>query len=345
MNKLEGARLRTTLEQTDARLEHHLRTLGEAQQFLAKAVAGKPFLLVDASLGRAAQALERTTEQLRQLDSGWAQLVELYINKLFGGTLPTDTVDIFRSFLGPNVEVVRSDPRNPVTVDDRFSAVGFTGSAANVTFGLDELLRDQSVPGMTGITHGSMLKMNGELYRAAAKAGLPVMGLCYGHQRIGIERGGTIARNDHTKGFGMVSVEPSNYATDLLVGAISQPVSLSGEVPAYHDEALIESGPQSAVIMRTSDEEPGKIYGMIHVAEGQFTGDAHTDADLLKARLAHGDHVAVTTQWHPEFEGFMPFIEFSATQDPAVFEKDYAPGMAASLLAIMAGVIEQHNNR
>lgn len=344
MNKLEGLRLRRVLEQTDVRIERHLRSLAEAQYFLEKAVAGKPFLLMDASMGRAAYALSRTTEQIRQHGEGWSRLMDLYIDRLFGGNLPQDTVDIFRKLLGPGIEIVRSDPRHPVQPDESFAAVGLTGSAANVSYGFDQLLRHQPVDGMDGITHGDMLDVSGNVYKMAAEIGLPVMGLCYGQQRIGLERGGRVGRDTTTRGLGMMPVEISTYATDLLVGAVDQRPPRRGQVPGFHDEAVTDVGPQSAVIMHTSDTDPGKIYGMIHVAEGQFTGDATEDAALIRSTLSDGGHVAVTTQWHPEFEGFMPIMEFSATQDPEVFERNYAPGMAAALVGIMASVIEQHNS-
>lgn len=343
MNNLEGSRLRSVLEQTDVRIERHLRSLAEAQRFLQEAVAGKPFLLMDASMGRAAQALVKTTEQIRRHGEGWSRLMDLYIDRLFNGKLPKDTVDIFKKLLGPGVEIVRSDPRYPVQPDESFAAVGFTGSAANVSYGFDQLLRNQEVSGMEGITHGNMLDVTGSVYKLAAERGLPVMGLCYGQQRIGIERGGRIGRDTTTRGLGMMPVEVSTYATELLVGAMDQRLPKRGQVPGFHDEAVTNVGPQSTVIMRTSDSEPGTIYGMIHVADGQFTGDATTDAALIKSTLSDGGHVAVTTQWHPEFEGIMPIIEFSATQDPKVFERNYAPGMAATLVGIMASVIEQHN--
>lgn len=343
MNKLEGPRLRRVLEQTDARLEQHLRTLEEAQQFLAKAAADKPFLLIDASLGRAARTLRRTTERLRSGDDGWNKLVDLYIDKLFGGNLPVDTLDIFRRFLGRGVEVVRSDPHNSLLPDDRFAAVGFTGSSANVSFGLDKFLRNDPVHEMDGLTHGRVSEVSGEAYRRAADLGLPVFGICFGHQRIGVERGGKIGRNEGTSGLGMIPVESSDYGNELLIGAVGRSLPTEAQVPGYHDEAITESGAQSAVIMRTSDRDPGKIYGMIHVADGNFTGDAEQDALLIRDTLSDGGHVAVTTQWHPEFEGFMPLMEFNATRDTDVLEQDYVPGMAANILEIIASVIEQHN--
>lgn len=343
MHKLEDPRLRNVLEETELRIERHLRSLDEAQRFLKEAVAGKPFLLVDASMGRAARTLHRTTEQLRQHDEGWAKLMDLYIDRLFDGTLPKDTVEIFHRLLGPGVEIVRSDPRYPIVPDDHFAAVGFTGSAANVSYSFDKLLSSQTVLDMDGITHGDMFQMNGAIYREAARRGLPVMGLCYGQQRISVERGGKVERGDRTKGLGMIDVVADNYATELLIGAVDQKIPDHGQVPGYHDEVVTEVGQQSAIIMRTSSAEPGKIYGMLHVADGQFTGDAEQDADLIKSTLLDGEHVAVTAQWHPEFEGFMPIMEFSATQDPSAFERNYAPGMAANLVKIMASVVQQHN--
>jgi GMP synthase-like glutamine amidotransferase len=325
------------LDESSTQIGLHLRSLDEAQRQFRDIVSGRSFLLVDTTLNNPSGLMERGLAKLH--DRGWDELATLYLQKLFGGQLPKNTTEIFQNFLGPNIRLATRDIRESSTPESAgISAVLFSGSPANVS----DALKNPQNEVRPGITHGQVYQRSVELYQEAARRGLPVIGICYGHQMVTEARGGNIVRDEKTKVVGMQPAEPTGYGAELLAGTIGAPPP-SGEVAAFHGE-VVQPGPQSAIILRTSDRDPELIYGAMHVAEGSFSGEAEDDASLVNNLFEDSKHVALTVQGHPEYTGPERLITFAAMEDARLFEKTHGRVVTADMLSLFGKFLEHHGN-
>ncbi len=347
---LQGRDYDRIMDETSARLERHTESLREAQEYLREAADDKPFLLVDATFDRAAKWLRKGSKELVAMNNGWSELLALYLQKLFCGEFPDSTLKIFQHYVGPDIQLVKHDVRNSTGLNSmetqEFSAAFFSGSAANVSYAFNEQLsrlrvRGSETDGYKVLNHADVYRRTALLYEQISELGIPVQAMCFGHQLIGREHGGEVGRapDGSTAGLGMRNVEQTAYAGELFAG-LGFTEKMEGVVPAYHDEAVTRPSHRSAVVLRSTDQDPGTVYGMIHAANFAFTGDAKLDAGMLKAHIEDGRHVALTTQYHPEFEGIMPFVEFQATGDFDSFDQNYEPQMAALMLKLFSAVIK-----
>lgn len=121
---------------------------------------------------------------------------------------------------------------------DAFAGVIVTGSAAMVTERLDWSERTAA------------------WLRDAAHAGLPLFGICYGHQLLAHALGGTVGPNSHGRAMGTVPVS-------LLAAAADDPLFARLETPfaaqVSHLQCVLQP-PDGAMLLATSPTDPHHAF-------------------------------------------------------------------------------------
>jgi len=114
----------------------------------------------------------------------------------------------------------------------------------------------------------------------AVAAGLPVLGICYGHQLLAAALGGKVARNPRGREIGTVAVRLTPAAAaDVLLGQF--PGAL--RVQTSHQESVIEL-PPGAVHLASSALDPHHAFRLGRSAWGvQFHPEF--DADIMRGYL------------------------------------------------------------
>lgn len=324
------------MDHTSDRIGRHLRNLKEAQQVFRELDPSQPFLVVDTTLGNQNRLLEEGLAELHR--QGLGELAKLFIQKLFGGKIPTSGVDNFKEFLGPDIPLVGHDIREEFSsdVNDQVAAVLFTGSPANIS----NVLSGSGDQGIKtggrdlGITHRQVLERGLAIYRLAQEKNLPVAGICYGHQLITYSQGGRVEALDHPR-YGQDRVEMAGeYGVDLLVGISGKPLR-SGDVAVYHGDMVQPNWEKSGLLLRSSNVEPEIVHGLIHLADSGFTGEVEHDRQLILQLMADKRHLALTLQGHPELTGSEKVLTFSIKQDPTTFEKEPSTELTGDMLDLL----------
>jgi GMP synthase (glutamine-hydrolysing) len=116
---------------------------------------------------------------------------------------------------------------------------------------------------------------------AAARAGTPLLGICYGHQLLAHGLGGRVARNPRGREIGTIEVTLHEAARDdALFAALPRRL----RVQATHLEAVLEL-PAGARLLAGSDGDPHQAFAWGERAWGvQFHPEF--DADVVRAYLA-----------------------------------------------------------
>lgn len=322
-------KLEQVLDESSTSIERHLRTVAEAQRNLEEILAGKSVLLVDTTLNNPRALLERGVQKLH--DRGWGEVATLYIQKLFGGALPEHTGKMFQQFLGPGVDLVRHDIRSMHTDrTQKIDALFFSGSPADVS----KALATPSIEVRPGISHGDVYERTRALYREAAELDLPVAAMCYGHDVITAEHGGTVDRTPQTTHVGLEHIHSTDYGSELLVGVIGVQGPLHGRVAAFHSEAMTHDPSRSALLLHTSNREPAIVHGLLHIRERALTGNAAEDIASVRQLFADRRHVSLTVQSHPEYTGASALIAFAIEENPTVFEESNGEIITADMLRL-----------
>ena len=116
--------------------------------------------------------------------------------------------------------------------------------------------------------------------RGAVAAGLPVLGICYGHQLLAHALGGRVAANPRGREIGSVDVETLPAARgDALLGALPPRFT----VQATHVESVVEL-PPGARLLAASRGDPHQAFSVGARAWGvQFHPEF--DADVIRGYL------------------------------------------------------------
>lgn len=116
--------------------------------------------------------------------------------------------------------------------------------------------------------------------RGAVASGLPVLGICYGHQLLAHALGGRVARNPRGREIGSVDVETLPAARDdALLGALPERLC----VHATHVEAVLEL-PPGARRLAASEQDPHQAFAVAPRAWGvQFHPEF--DAGVIRGYL------------------------------------------------------------
>ena len=122
--------------------------------------------------------------------------------------------------------------------------------------------------------------------RGAVHAGVPVLGICYGHQLLAHALGGVVARNPRGREIGTIEVHLNEHGrADALLGGPHDPISASHvlRVQATHVESVVTL-PEGALPLGHSAGDPHQTFRFGPCAWGvQFHPEF--DAPTLRAYL------------------------------------------------------------
>jgi GMP synthase (glutamine-hydrolysing) len=212
-----------------------------------------------------------------------------------------DFEDWFAGALGGPRErftVVRPDTGDLLPRPTAFAGIVITGSPASVT----------EEAGWIGEAAGYVL--------GAARAGVPVLGVCFGHQLIADAFGGRVERSPEGREMGTVTV-------DLTEDGAADP--------------LFAGLPRRLVVQQSHEDAVAAMpEGAVHLA-----GNAHTACQAF----ALGEHVRAV-QFHPEFDGEITRGYVEARADRLAADAA-ARGLDpdARVAAVRAGVADSDHGR
>jgi GMP synthase (glutamine-hydrolysing) len=158
---------------------------------------------------------------------------------------------------GPWAEV---DARAALPSWEAFSGMLISGSASNVP--------DREA---------WVLEVERYLAEAVA-AGLPIFGICFGHQLLGQALGGLVTRNPRGREIGTVSLEV--FGDDPLFAASTSPLAVN----MTHVDSVVRLPPGARVLARTALDENAAVYFGQRAWGVQFHPEM--DAEILRHYLA-----------------------------------------------------------
>jgi len=123
-----------------------------------------------------------------------------------------------------------------------------------------------------------------DLVAACAEAGKPLLGVCLGHQTIGLHFGGTVARGGLMHG----KTSPVTHDNSGLFTGLPSPF----QATRYHS-LIVENVPSSLVVNATSDD--GHVMGFRHATLPIHSVQFHPESIATEhghAMLANFMHIA-----------------------------------------------------
>jgi GMP synthase-like glutamine amidotransferase len=254
-------------------------------------------------------------------------------DRLFFGTEPTSTREIFQQFLGRNINLQCVSATEAPTSLNGIAAVIFSGSPADI-LGPQEKGANVSVK-----THGRKVGFTNEQirdnclwwYRLAEVQNLPVLGICYGHQLISWANGNEVVPMVETiKGWTEVSL--MNDQKRLMYRLFGTDWNFDGIVPVHHKRQVRLCPSFTRPFLRSA--RGGVIHGAIHC---KFGGD-------ISDSLSQGRHLALTYQGHPEYAPLQPIKDYRQSGDLSVFKVSMSDihRVAPDMLLLWARLLGRH---
>ncbi|CCJ49789.1 glutamine amidotransferase [Bordetella parapertussis] len=131
---------------------------------------------------------------------------------------------------------------------------------------------------------------------AAAGAGLPMFGICYGHQLLAHALGGVVGDNPAGRELGTLPVEllPAAATDPLLAGL---PAAFDAQM--MHEQAVLAAPPGAAVLARSAQD----AHQMLRLAPRIYTAQFHPEftPGFVAAHLRH--HAALYAAHGLDVEG------------------------------------------
>lgn len=204
---------------------------------------------------------------------------------------------------GVDLEVVRGDLGEPVP--ERLAGTGADGLV--VLGGAMGAGDDAEHPWLTPTK---------ELVRDSVRRGLPVLGVCLGHQLASVALGGRVGRNPSGRTIGIVPVAltPEGMGDPLLAGL--------GGSPAVHfnDDVVLDPPPGATVLARLPDGRPQALRFGLRAWGVQFHPETSPevfedwvrserpggleDADRVLVETVSAAREALRAAWSPLAERF-----------------------------------------
>jgi GMP synthase (glutamine-hydrolysing) len=121
---------------------------------------------------------------------------------------------------------------------------------------------------------------------AVIQAGIPILGICYGHQLLAHALGGLVGPNPYGGEFGSVDVKLLEPAQSDLLFQTLPPII---RVQTYHHQSVIEL-PKGATLLASSDKDPNHAFSIGGTAWGvQFHPEM--DAEITRYLIEKNSRV------------------------------------------------------
>lgn len=143
----------------------------------------------------------------------------------------------------------------------------------------------------------------GAWMKSVIEAGIPTLGVCYGHQLIGDVFGGEVGLNPNGREMGVVQM--LSHGDDLLFEGLPS----AFPVIETHTDAVLQA-PDGADVIAGTENTPVQA-------------------------MAYGDHCR-SVQWHPEFDA--DIIRHYIAARAETIDAEGGPGAAARMLASVVDV-------
>ena len=131
---------------------------------------------------------------------------------------------------------------------------------------------------------------------SALASGIPLLGICYGHQLLAHALGGRVGSNPRGREMGTIEVDlgPARAAGDELLGGLPE----RARVQASHVESVLEL-PRGAVCLGSSRDDP---YHAFRVGDAAWGVQFHPefDADVMRGYVRHRSDLLRAEALDPE---------------------------------------------
>lgn len=330
------------------RIKHHNETIKDAQEEFADVIKGNKILLVNNTFNFVTSLLWNGLHKLNQ--AGYREVADLYINDLFHKKIPKTSYEMFQMYFGPKAEIIDFDVTKKSTRQlDNIAYVVFSGSSAMVTYGVTQPKEEVLIGGEkhpSRLTHGDVLLNALAIYDETVKRGIPVTGMCYGHQIVTHHKGGKVYRDGvNSRKFGLESVgltKPGEELVKILTPEL--PFPKDGTVASYHEEATSLNPENSLLIVEANKRDKPIAHTSIHLENAKFSNDTKKNILTIKDVMDQGKHFALTMQGHPEYTAIGPLLPYAYTNDFNDFTVNTGKAITAYTLRFIAALLKQHKS-
>jgi len=168
-------------------------------------------------------------------------------------------------------DLIVVDPRRGEALPalDGLSGAVLTGSQATVT------------------EHADWSERTADWLRRAVLRGLPILGICYGHQLLAYALGGEVGNNPQGSEFGTVTAQLKRSArTDWLLGGFGEAI----KVQTSHSQSVLKL-PPDARVLASSDMDPHLAF-VVHENVWGVQFHPEFDVEIVKAYIrAHREEL------------------------------------------------------
>lgn len=286
------------LEHNTVQHEANRQLLLVAQAEIADTLNGKTIAVIDNTIAGYSDKLEPVLANLRGGSLAEQDYGEYIFQTLLGGLLPQTGAEMFQLWFGEGVKLVNVPVRTAKHLPPNISGVVITGSPSSV------------------ITPDVVTQANYHFLTQAQQLGLPVLGICYGHQVISAALGGAVQTLVQGRQMGVCATQITNDGMELLTrvfGPTVKQLNLAGNVSVLNHDAVTKYGAHSTALMLA--DKTNINQGALH-------------------RTEH--NTMLSFQFHPELDPFIHLLTGEIVTDTLQH-----PSISADVLRLVGLLLKQ----
>jgi len=281
--------------------------LSAKEEFVKEVLGGKQLIVVNLTFDEDVKCFRDGCRILE--DNGLGKEVDDFNETIFGSKDgPQSASDVFKVVMGRKVDIVEFNPfnNNKITDVDDAGAILFSGCPVHIN------LEMQKNPQRIGFTETSAFKAAKGVYDEVSELGIPLIGICYGHEVMVHQNGGEVPRLDT-----LVEEERTTL--------INSDQGIIYYAPPYFHHRIAAPKKSVSESIMTSN-----VNGF---ADNFPTGVIHIDGD--KGRYG------ISMQAHPELISIMHrIISVGMSGDPSYIDATTLPDGHKELMGSIAAFLE-----